>query len=167
MGVNGITEAFAHASADSAQLKMFNILMIFQSFIFIGAAIVLIKSFETAGLILANCLSMGLRIALSLWWIRKYFSQKGSILKRVFLVDLRDIVPHKAVMALLVLSFAVTRFSMGYFCSNTECAEMYGFSWTTNLMHIGVGGVCGLLVMGSIAVFERQLIATIIGRGRS
>jgi oligosaccharide translocation protein RFT1 len=162
MGINGITEAFAHASADSKQLKRLNYIMIAQSAVFIGAAIVLISALETVGMIFASCISMTIRIATSVWWINTYCRQRG-----IPSISLRDALPHRLVTMILVVSFVATYLSSNFFCSYTSCAENYGFSMQKQLMHIGVGGAFGVASLASCYLFERDLLMALIGRRRS
>lgn len=163
MGINGISEAFAHASADKRQLKFFNYIMIGQSAVFLTAAVALITKFETVGMIFASCINMLIRILTSFWWINRFYSSSSG---EASAIKLRDWLPHHFVCGTLLISFAVTYASSRFFCANSECALMNGFQLIPQALHIGVGGALGLISLAVTYAFEKELLFALIRRSK-
>ncbi|CAG2165089.1 unnamed protein product, partial [Oppiella nova] len=65
IAINGITECFTFAAMNSRQLDAFNKNMIYISVVFLMSSYLLTKWWGSQGFIMANCLNMGSRIAIS------------------------------------------------------------------------------------------------------
>lgn len=78
LALNGIIEAFVSAVATNAELYTQGLFMGFFSVAFAGAAWLFVRVWEMggSGLVLANCVNMGLRIAWGGWFVRRWFGEK-------------------------------------------------------------------------------------------
>ena len=102
MAVNGVTEAFVHATADREQLRELNVAMVLMSAAYIAFAVQAVGAFGVEGLIAANAFSMAMRIAYSARCIRRgAVGDRGGGGRLKFL-------PGAATVAALVASFATT-----------------------------------------------------------
>jgi len=143
VAVNGITECFMFALMSRSEINDYNKRMMFFSFVFLAAALCFTNILGSAGLIMANCLNMIMRIIHSSLFIRQYF--KSSILNPLY-----GIFPTRMVMFSLVLSFITTSWSEQVFCCNV--------GWLRRFIHIGIGGFCLLLVFISVWVSDAELV---------
>jgi len=107
IAINGITEAFVHAVASKDELKIFNFYLITFSVIYMVAATVFVRVLETSGLILANCINMGLRVAFSAFFIRNFFK---TFAESKF--SFESIWPKFPVLITFALSFVATSLSI-------------------------------------------------------
>jgi oligosaccharide translocation protein RFT1 len=146
MGVNGITEAFAHAVADKKQIQRFNFLMLLFSIVYVSASISLIKYMETSGLVVANCINMGMRIIFSVKFIRAFFAKHQ--------VTLSDLLPPTSVLITFTLASIVTYFSEQQLCNQNQASpSLYKCS-----SHIGIGAVNFLFTIGAVYKLERAFL---------
>ena len=76
LAMNGLTEAFVHASASPAQLRRINYWLVAFSVVFVAANVICVRAFGTLGLVLAGCVSMAARTVYSLAFIRAHFRRK-------------------------------------------------------------------------------------------
>ena len=90
LGINGVTECYANATADSKTINKNNIIMICETIIFLVASYAFVLMFGPVGFIFGNCVNMGLRIIHSLLFINKrhrdtnYHPLRGLVPKPVF-----------------------------------------------------------------------------------
>ena len=77
-------------------------------------------------------------------FIQKFFINSS-------LKPLRCIFPSKMVSLSLLLSFIITAVSERIFCCES--------GWLNRFIHIGIGGVCLLSVLGSILLTETEFIS--------
>lgn len=143
LAVNGITECFYFAAMSQTQIDQYNRRMVLFSLAFLGASLLLTNRFESVGFILANCINMCTRIAHSVHFIHNYY--KGSTYR-----PLLGLVPSKSLLLTLTVSLVITASSEIVFCC--EAGFLY------QLLHIGIGGVCFLSVIGTILLTEADLI---------
>ena len=68
LGVNGITEAFVNAAATPGQLRWANAWLWVCTVAYVAALVTWGNAHGAAGVIAANCLNFGLRIAFSVRW---------------------------------------------------------------------------------------------------
>jgi len=153
MGINGVSEAFVQAVATEQQLARLSKFMIIFSLIFVCSGVLFMHFMHLGaiGLVLANIVNLGSRIAYSWIFIRDYFlSKRGDNLGKVKqMITLRSWLPSKVVLLAFGSGWAVTRLS----------EELIG--WTTlreKAIHIAVGGVAAILTMGSIWWKEKVFI---------
>eukprot|EP01120_Amphizonella_sp_Union-15-10_P004850 TRINITY_DN15626_c0_g1_i1.p1 TRINITY_DN15626_c0_g1~~TRINITY_DN15626_c0_g1_i1.p1 ORF type:complete len:551 (+),score=31.78 TRINITY_DN15626_c0_g1_i1:40-1692(+) len=164
MALNGITEAFVHAVASKKDLTHFNILMIFFSCVYIVASYVLIGWMETSGLVIANCINMGLRIFFSVGYMRDFFwvvttklSRLGEKIKPSRVITISKTSPHPYVLILFFLSFAVTSIS-----SNRLCCNTFPVSFTGCTIHLLIGAISFVLTSFAVFFMDRDFLRDLI-----
>uniref|UniRef100_A0A3B4YZ46 Protein RFT1 homolog n=1 Tax=Stegastes partitus TaxID=144197 RepID=A0A3B4YZ46_9TELE len=143
LAVNGVTECFVFAAMSQKEVDKYNLVMLALSVSFLFLSYMLTWWAGGVGFILANCLNMGLRILHSLLYINRYF--QFSQWK-----PLRGLLPSPLVLLALAVSGVVTAISEAVFCCDS--------GWLLRLVHIGVGAVCLLGVLGAVLLTETQLI---------
>ena len=148
LGVNGITEAMFSAAASGKQLRRHNVSLIIFSALYIFLSVVLVKRYETVGLIIANCLNMLVRICYSLTFIHIRFK---AVANEKSNFSLMRALPNQMVIGAFVLSFVITKASAEFFY--TPVADLY-----YSFAHIVIGAICFLGTLASIYVFEKDFI---------
>ncbi|XP_034022542.1 protein RFT1 homolog [Thalassophryne amazonica] len=143
LAVNGVTECFVFAAMSQHEVDKYNVVMLALSVSFLFLSYVLTRWAGGVGFILANCLNMGLRISHSLFYIHRYFSSSRWM-------PLRGLLPSPLLMLMLAMSAAVTVLSEGVFCC--------GSGWLFRLVHVTMGALCLLCVLGAVLLTETQLI---------
>lgn len=94
LGINGVTECYTNATADSTTINKSNLIMVYESIAFLGASYLFATWFGPVGFILGNCVNMTLRIIHSSLFINKrhrdtiYRPLDGLIPKPVFSASL-------------------------------------------------------------------------------
>ncbi|XP_060078997.1 protein RFT1 homolog [Ylistrum balloti] len=144
LAINGITECFYFATMSQTQIDQYNQRMVVFSVIFLGSSLLLTSWFESVGFILANCINMCTRIAHSVFFIHEYY--QGSTYR-----PLLGLLPSKSLLLSLAISFVITVTSEITFCCD---AGIY-----YRLLHIGIGGVCFIAVIGTILLTEAELVS--------
>lgn len=162
MAINGTTEAFTRAVSTPSDIKVYNYLLIGFSCTYVVAAMNLIPYFDTAGLILADCLSMSLRIAYCSYFIREFFREHSKTLKgkerenecgEYTFFRFRQCCPSNKVLVALVVSFMVTRLSeMILFSDKPHYTLLHAAA------HVGIGGACLLAVLLTLFLTERRFL---------
>ncbi|KAH3887483.1 protein RFT1 homolog isoform X2 [Dreissena polymorpha] len=143
IAVNGMTECFVFATMSKAQVDMYNQKMVVFSILFLLSSLFLTRHFGSVGFILANCLNMTARIVHSIYYIHNYF--KDSEFN-----PLQKVIPSPMVLAALMMALFVTLFSETMFCCNRGLIF--------RLLHIAIGGLCLLSVLGVIYMQELSII---------
>jgi hypothetical protein len=79
LAINGVTEAFVAAVATSAELYSQSVSMGVFFLLFAGSAWFFITQLEWggSGVVAANTVNMGLRIVWNLWFVKRYFGERG------------------------------------------------------------------------------------------
>ncbi len=76
MAMNGVTEAFVHATSNTMQLQRYNYLMVVFSMVYLGIAVTgmtaLQQEYGVYALVMANICNMAMRIAYSFWYILQF-----------------------------------------------------------------------------------------------
>jgi oligosaccharide translocation protein RFT1 len=75
LGINGVTECYTNATADSTTINKNNLIMIYESIAFLGASYIFAIWFGPVGFIFGNCVNMGLRIAHSTIFINRRYTE--------------------------------------------------------------------------------------------
>ncbi|XP_013387167.1 protein RFT1 homolog [Lingula anatina] len=143
IAINGTTECFVFAAMSKLDVDRYNYKMMLFSLLFLLASWSLTQWLGSVGFILANCLNMLARIIHSVYFINLYY--KGSEFH-----PLRGILPSAPVMISLTASLLITALSEQLLCCDK--GNLY------RLVHFGIGVVCGLSVLGSIYLSEKQLL---------
>lgn len=158
MGLNGVTEAFMQAAAESGLWSPVNISLVLSSGCFLLAAPSLIAVYGTTGIILANSLSMVTRIISSVVFIIWYLdnpSAKHVIQKEKYSHELTSIVPTGLDVLCMAAVVVCTTISSHYFAASAMRLKDI-------LLHVGVGGVCFVGLVGITWVLHRQQFKEII-----
>lgn len=142
LAINGVTECFTFASMSKEQVDRFNYIMLGLSLSFLCLSYYMTIWLGSVGFILANCFNMGLRIAHSLHYIRKYY--RNSPYR-----PLSALMPSAAVICVLAVSATVTRYS-----EVTLCCDM---GWPSRLTHILVGALCLSVTLAAVVRSEGKL----------
>lgn len=95
LAINGVSEAFVSATATTIELRKQSIWMAFFSLAFAGSAYLFLRVLELGakGLVLANCVNMGMRIVFNLAFVRGFFERQG------FESKVADLLPNYFVTA--------------------------------------------------------------------
>lgn len=139
LGINGVTECYTNATADSKTINKNNIVMICESVVFLVASYIFVLLFGPVGFIFGNCVNMGLRIIHSVLFISKrhrdtnHHPLRGLILKPVF-------------SGSLLFAALITNISSAYLFPDAK------------LFHFFIGGVMFLIVLLSWAYEDQDLI---------
>ncbi len=117
MAVNGVTEAFVFAVIPSKLLSSYNLLLCVFSVIYIFASIVLV-SYGSIGLILANCVNMTARIVYSMAFLVRFLQRaRAAAMDQLVVPALTHfwfkVLPDPLLFTSLLLSAAATQFSLG------------------------------------------------------
>lgn len=104
LGINGVTECYTNATADSATINKSNLIMIYESAAFLCASYLLATWFGPVGFIFGNCVNMGLRIIHSTMFINK--RHRDTVYR-----PLRGLIPTPVFTSALVFAGLVTNLS--------------------------------------------------------
>lgn len=132
LAVNGISEGYMFATNTSKQIDKYNYLMAVFSVTFLVLSYQLTSWFGPVGFILANCTNMALRITYSLRYIRQQYLSTGGSLN-----PLRGLTPDLLFVLALIMAAIVCLLSKSYVLPRST------------VLHIGIGGVCLLIVLCS------------------
>ena len=160
LAVNGITEAFVHATASSAELRDSNTWMLLVSFISVSTSIGLISTGGASGLILSNCVNMLLRIGYSIRYILRY---RARFLDASTSPSLWASLPSRMTCTALVLVRIVSTFSNAFILKRADDQFL-----VSAIAHIGVGavGLCAVVmaVLLTDAAMRRYVVAAASAR---
>uniref|UniRef100_A0A7S2RDF7 Protein RFT1 homolog n=2 Tax=Mucochytrium quahogii TaxID=96639 RepID=A0A7S2RDF7_9STRA len=150
IAVNGITEAFVHAIGDKKSLQDFNAWLFLFSLIYLGAAAVLLP-FRAVGLILANCINMGMRILFSTNFILKWEDPVSK--QRVD--SIRQLCPS------LQTLFAFSSSAVAVSVSETTVYHAFA-SWPRAGAHVAIGAVALVSTFAFLVfVSEKKYVANL------
>jgi len=141
LAVNGISEGFVNSVSTRSQLKLVNVLLVAFSVSYMILATLLLRAYGTAGLIVANCLNMLIRIARSIHYIRSCFLELKSP------IPLHQCLPHWSVLLAFAFSFLATQWSARYSTQNP-----------LSIYHLLIGLGCFAAVAVVIVRSERMLL---------
>lgn len=139
LGINGVTECYTNATADSATINKSNLIMIYESIAFLGASYLFAIWFGPVGFILGNCVNMSLRILHSTIFINRRY--KDTIYR-----PLRGLVPKPVFSASLLIAALVTNVSHAYFFPDQK------------VLHLSIGAVMFMIVFVSWIYEHHDLI---------
>ncbi|XP_070154716.1 man(5)GlcNAc(2)-PP-dolichol translocation protein RFT1 isoform X1 [Polyergus mexicanus] len=108
LGINGVTECYTNATADSATINKSNVIMVYESIAFLGASYLFAIWFGPVGFIFGNCVNMSLRIIHSAMFINK--RHRDTIYR-----PLCGLVPKPMFSASLLVAAFITNLSQAYF----------------------------------------------------
>ncbi|XP_069693388.1 man(5)GlcNAc(2)-PP-dolichol translocation protein RFT1-like [Periplaneta americana] len=139
IAINGITECYAFATMNTAQLDRYNRIMAMLSVLFLVVAWLLTRLFGGLGFILANCYNMAARIALGVVFIK--YRYKDTEYK-----PLNGIIPGPLFLMMLACVIVVTQISQALLSEEFK------------IIHLGVGIICFLSVLITWVHEERELV---------
>ena len=156
LGLNGVSEAFVYATARPGVLSTVNTSLVVSTVAFCVSAVVLIEKMGTSGILVANIVSMSIRIVFNLVYTHRYFAYPEvyypSLTKDASectseqttmgpLNPLRDACVHVVDLATMAVVSVVL------YCSSSRYAES-PMSIRNAGEHVAVGAVCFLLLLG-------------------
>ncbi|TGZ38053.1 man(5)GlcNAc(2)-PP-dolichol translocation protein RFT1 [Temnothorax longispinosus] len=147
LGINGVTECYSNATADSATINKSNLIMIYQSIAFLGASYLFVIWFGPVGFIFGNCVNMSLRIIHSAKFINKRY--QDTVYR-----PLRGLVPKPIFSTCLLVAAFVTNLSHTYLFPAAK-------AW-----HLVIGIVMFIIVLGSW-IYENHWIYELINLATS
>lgn len=128
LGINGVTECYTNATADSATINKNNLIMIYESVAFLAASYLFVIWFGPVGFILGNCFNMSLRIAHSMVFINKRHC--GGLHN-----PLIGLIPKRMFSTTLLLAAVITNLSHVYFFPDEK------------ILHLLIGFVVFIMVL--------------------
>ena len=134
LAINGVSEAFVSATATTTELRNQSIWMGFFSLGFAGSAYFFLRvlALGAKGLVLANCVNMGMRIVFNLSFVKGFFARQGVEFKA------GDLLPNYLIVAAAVVMPSLIGRSRGLL-------EEYGL--VGDLVRVGgIGGAFALVV---------------------
>ncbi|XP_025107124.1 protein RFT1 homolog [Pomacea canaliculata] len=143
IAINGTTEGFVFATMSKKDVDRYNKKMLVFSVMFLTMAWYLTKQIGSVGFIIANCLNMMARISHSIWFIQHYFA--GSQFS-----PLSNMWPSIPVIVTMIISLLLTSVSENYCC--------YTDGYLGKLSHVGLSGVCLLVVAASVFLTEHAMV---------
>lgn len=108
LGINGVTESYTNATADSVTINKSNVIMIYESVAFLGASYLFATWFGPVGFIFGNCVNMSLRILHSALFINRRY--QDTIYRPLY-----GLVPKPMFSASLLVTALITNLSHAYF----------------------------------------------------
>ncbi|XP_043266072.1 protein RFT1 homolog [Colletes gigas] len=139
LGINGVTECYTNATADSATINKSNLIMIYESIAFLGASYLFAIWFGPVGFILGNCVNMSLRIFHSTVFINRRY--KDTVYR-----PLSGLVPKPMFSASLLIAALVTNVSHAYFFPGDK------------VLHLIIGVIMFIVVLVSWIYEHHDLI---------
>jgi len=149
MAFNGVLEAFFASTATPQDLRAQSRWLLLFSLAFVVAAVCLAKglAFGDSGLVWANVANLWLRACYAWMFVRRYFANRGA----KDMVTIRGCTPPVGVLAVFVISAAVTRISQNaYQSAPLNIPGQFGH------LLVGVACICGCL--GACLLSERQTL---------
>ncbi|EME42161.1 hypothetical protein DOTSEDRAFT_175036 [Dothistroma septosporum NZE10] len=139
LAINGVSEAFVAATATPSDLFQQSFVMggCFAGFAGSAYFFLQIMGLGAKGLVFANCVNMGLRVVYNLWFVRRYFAQKGQTF------DIAEILPRPGAMAATVVMPTILSASL-----NAGVLVEYGL--LGDLIKVGaIGGGFALFILAT------------------
>lgn len=144
LAVNGVTECFTFAVMNTVEIKSYNYHMIHYSILFLSSIYLMQPLLGSACFILANCVTMTLRIYFSYKIIRDYFYKHG------YKPKLQETIPDLTTLVSLTGVFIFLRISQHYLLDMTQPLSMF--------FGVILGAWCLLFVGHVIACHEEALV---------
>lgn len=169
LGLNGISEAFVHATAPAKKFSRLNIGLLISTIVYIAIAIPLIKQFGTPGIIIAGTASMLVRTMSSLLYIKSCFHSKSAI--DIFSLatsnpekvnfDFSSLFPHYIIVIVAIISYILTNVS-----AQSHSGSQLHFK--DHLVHVTNGLICFVVYAIVVFIYTKndiiKLFKLVIGR---
>ncbi|XP_048507253.1 protein RFT1 homolog isoform X2 [Athalia rosae] len=148
LGINGVTECYTNATADSKTINRNNYIMIYESVAFLVVSYFFVSWFGPVGFIFGNCVNMALRILHSTRFIkRRHVGTKYA--------PLLGLVPKPIFVTFLIMSAIITKVSQAYFFPDGK------------LIHLIIGIFMFCIVIASWLYEHQDLIQLGINKWRN
>jgi len=151
LAVNGITEAYAHAVMSSSELSSSNVWLLVCSLVNVGGTLILQRSLGPVSLIVANAMSMLVRIAFTSAYIRRRFLRLKT--------NTRVNLPSKTYFVTLAVFSAVSRMSSEKLRRNPSTMNL--------LSHTGCGGGILFILLVALYILERDAFKVLAKHDKS
>ena len=148
MALNGVAEAFMHATADAGALRGINYSLVAFSALHSVTSVILVRSSGTSGLVAAGCVSMLLRVGYCTWYARGYFREASF--------PLSSVLPTPLGLASLAACAALSRASEKYQLPDPGAAALRDV-----VGHLGLGCLVGMGLLGVLYKTERKLVSSL------
>ncbi|XP_029174943.1 protein RFT1 homolog [Nylanderia fulva] len=145
LGINGVTECYTNATADSVTINKSNVIMVYESIAFLGASYLFAMWFGPVGFIFGNCVNMSLRIIHSATFINR--RHRDTIYH-----PLRGLVPRPMFSASLLVAAFITNLSHAYFFPAEK------------ILHLFIGIIMFLIVFASWLYENHELLRLAINK---
>ena len=146
LALNGLTEAFVHATASKAQLGAINRMLVVFSAVFVAASILFVRLWGTSGVVIAGCVNMSLRIVFSCKLIAQHFEDVPEF-------RLRAAVPSQRVFLAAAVASAAARASERAVLSRDPPLFL-----RTGAAHLALGALAAAAFLAAAATAERELL---------
>ncbi|XP_046548577.1 protein RFT1 homolog [Haliotis rubra] len=144
IAINGITEGFVFATMSKEDVDRYNKKMFIFSGVFLLSSWLLTKLLGSVGFILANCFNMLVRILHSVYFTRGYYRQSST-------QPLWEGRPSLLVLVSLGGSHLIMYTSEKLLCCDKGLSR--------RILHIAIGAGCLLVVLLTVYISEKKLIA--------
>ncbi|XP_072759418.1 man(5)GlcNAc(2)-PP-dolichol translocation protein RFT1 [Anoplolepis gracilipes] len=145
LGINGVTECYTNATADSATINKSNVIMVYESIAFLGASYLFVTWLGPVGFIFGNCVNMSLRIIYSAMFINK--RHRDTTYR-----PLRGLVPKPMFSSSLLVAAFITNLSHAYFFP------------TEKILHLLIGITMFIIVLTSWIYENHELLRLAINK---
>jgi oligosaccharide translocation protein RFT1 len=158
---NGMTEAFVYGVANTAlDIGRLSVAHTVSGVGFALLAPMAVTQYGTLGLVAANCLTMFIRTAFSVYYAARYFGQQqGTSTTQIMKQLLRSMIPHPSILLFFMFAFFGTQASLQRILSRIKVDELEPMSvpWLRLAMeHIGVGVAFGIGMLSFAYIVERD-----------
>ncbi|KJE94853.1 hypothetical protein CAOG_05424 [Capsaspora owczarzaki ATCC 30864] len=161
LAVNGISECFVSAVAPRSHLDRMSGLLVGISVLFIVSSILLTSQVGAVGFVIANCMSVGIRLVASSSFIRRYYANtdvdlaaRGDMVARPATLNKSDVVPRPLVIMALVVSCSTVS-AMRWVLDQGWAGEPGLF---VDGIYIATAAFCLCVVAGSVLIADRALV---------
>lgn len=144
LALNGITECFTFAVMNTVDIRFYNYCMVIFSVIFLISIYLTQSALGSASFILANCITMFLRILFSYRRISKYFDKHGYQFK------IQDALPSLTTIISLIGVFAFLSISQHYLLDMLQPLSV--------VFGLILGGWCLIFIIHVIMCHEDDLL---------
>jgi oligosaccharide translocation protein RFT1 len=144
LAINGVSEAFVAATASTTELHQQSLWMTGFSVLFAASAYVFLRVLELGakGLVLANCVNMGLRIVFNLYFVKQFFGRQHQ----AFNISAASVNMYAVAVAISIASFIP-------YSGDLTMLQRYGL-----LGDIGRIGAVGFILLMTVVVTEREFL---------
>jgi len=154
LALNGVTEAFLNATASKKKLGSSSVVMGAFGIVYLLACSLLVRKLGAAGLVLANCCNMIVRIFYSVSFISSYFKGTSDSF-------LRRSLPPLLVLLALASSATVGYVSERHFLPFSPQRTAGLLPMTNKLQHVAVGATCFVGTLTIMYQCEKQFLVDI------